>query len=214
MYIYLIRHGETQLNASGTLQGWLDVPLNRNGRELAAVTGQKMTGIHFDRCISSPLIRALETARIVLKESGNEKTPIITDDRIREISCGDLEGKPLAAMGDQGPLFFQDPFNFPGFPGGESIRDLCQRTGDFLKDLTMRDDGLTYLVAIHGCAMRALLNPLYDDPSDFWHSQIPYNCVVNIIESSGGKTRLTGDDILYYDRTLAVNHNQPAGENA
>ena len=206
MLIYLIRHGETRLNASGTLQGWMDVPLNENGIELARITGRNMRPIHFDRCISSPLIRALDTAKIVLESSGNADVPIEIDERIKEISCGDLEGKPMSAMGKDTALFFKDPENFPGFPGGESLTDVCRRTAQFLNDLTARDDGLTYLVAIHGCALRALLNPLYDDPSNFWHSKIPYNCVVNVIESVGGRPKLIVDDKLYYDESLAVNH--------
>lgn len=206
MLIYLIRHGETRLNATGTLQGWMDVPLNQNGIDLARITGKNMTGIRFDRCISSPLIRARQTAKIVLEYSGNGDVPIETDERIKEINCGDLEGKHLSAMGENGPLFFRDPHKFPGFPGGESIAELCKRTAAFLNDLTARDDGFTYLIGIHGCALRALLNPLYDDPSDYWHSRIPYNCVVNVIESVGGKPRLIVDDKLYYDESLAVNH--------
>ena len=56
MRIYIVRHGETDLNAKGVMQGWLDEPLNDAGRQLAAITGREMQGIHFDECISSPLI--------------------------------------------------------------------------------------------------------------------------------------------------------------
>ena len=206
MLIYVIRHGETRLNATGTLQGWMDVPLNENGIKLARITGENMRPIRFDRCISSPLVRALDTAKIVLESSGNADVPIETDERIKEISCGELEGKPLSKMGENGALFFRDAFHFPGFPGGESINDVCRRTSQFLKELAARDDGLTYLVAMHGCALRAMLNPLYDDPSDFWHCKIPYNCVVNVIEAVGGKPKLIVDDKIYYDQSLAVNH--------
>lgn len=48
MLIYIIRHGETDLNAKGILQGWLDEPLNGNGRKLATITGREMRNIHFD----------------------------------------------------------------------------------------------------------------------------------------------------------------------
>ena len=69
MRIYIIRHGETSLNAKGLMQGWIDEPLNDNGRLLATITGQGMQGIKFDFCISSPLIRAVETAEIILREN-------------------------------------------------------------------------------------------------------------------------------------------------
>ena len=86
MLIYVIRHGETRLNATGTLQGWMDVPLNENGIKLARITGENMRPIRFDRCISSPLVRALDTAKIVLESSGNADVPIETDERIKEIA--------------------------------------------------------------------------------------------------------------------------------
>jgi broad specificity phosphatase PhoE len=187
------------------MQGWVDPPINRSGRELAALTGQAMRDIRFDRCISSPLSRARETAEIVLRESGNE-IPITTDDRIREMSCGDIEEKSITEMGDAARLFFVDPFRFPGFPNGETIQDLCSRTQEFFRELTAADDGKTYLISTHGCAMRAMLNYLFDNPSDYWRGHAPYNCAVCIVEADGGTPRVTELDKVYYDQSLIVDH--------
>ncbi len=203
MTIYIIRHGETDLNTYGVMQGWIDVPLNEDGRRLASITGQAMKGIHFDYCISSPLIRSKETVEIVLRESGS-KIPVHTDERIKEISFGDIEGQPLSTMGEEGKAFFSDPFKFIGFPNGECIQDVCERTQGFLKELIARDDDKTYLIGIHGCALRAMLNYLYEDPADFWHGHVPYNCVVNIVEAKHGNGQLVADDILYYPAEYAV----------
>ena len=207
MLIYIIRHGETELNKLGVLQGFTDEPLNDAGRELAQVTGRGPRGIRFDACISSPLSRARETAELVLKESGNPDVPVIFDDRIKEMYAGVYEMKHL----DDGPLpeeeaelFFKDAFRFPGFPGGENIPQLCERTQGFLRELASRDDGKTYLVSTHGCALRAMLNILYEDPSDFWHGRVPYNCAVNIVEAEQGNIRLIAEDRIYYDPSLAV----------
>lgn len=82
MLIYVVRHGKTNANVNGYLQGWTNDPLNENGRKLAVITGQGMRGIKFDCCISSPLIRARETAEIIILESGND-IPITYDDRIK-----------------------------------------------------------------------------------------------------------------------------------
>ena len=203
MKIYLIRHGETDLNAKGLLQGWVDEPLNQNGRRLAVLTGRAMKGIHFDDAISSPLKRAKETAEIVLRESGN-RVRVTTDDRIKEINCGTLEGKPISVMGEAGRLHYEDPFHFAGFPGGENILDVCERTQQFFKELIMRDDGKTYLIGIHGCALRAILNPLYGDPTDFWQERVPYNCCVSIVEAKKGTARLIEADKIYYDERMIV----------
>lgn len=205
MLIYIIRHGETNLNALGVLQGRLDEPLNQEGRDLAVVTGQEMKDIHFDACYSSPLVRAKETAEIVLKESGND-IPIIIEERIQEMDFGDMEGKKLTVMGETGKLFFTDSFRFPGFPGGDNVQQLCARTQDFLKELLARDDDKTYLIATHGCALRAMLNFLYDDPSSFWQKNVPYNCCVNIVEGQGGTGRLIEQDKIYYSPDLIVDH--------
>ena len=205
MKLYIIRHGETDLNAKSVMQGWVDPPINQSGRDLAAMTGQAMKDIRFDRCISSPLSRARETAKIVLRESGNEIS-ITTDDRLREMSCGDIEEKSITEMGDAARLFFVDPFHFPGFPNGETIQDLCSRTQEFFRELTAVDDGKTYLISTHGCAMRAMLNYLFDDPSDYWRGRAPYNCAVCIVEADGGVPRITELDKVYYDQSLIVDH--------
>ena len=100
MKIYIVRHGATALNAKHVMQGRLDEPLNKNGRDLAVLTGQAIKGMHFDHCISSPLNRAMETAEIILRESGND-IPIITDERLLEMNFGDLEGKRISEMGEE-----------------------------------------------------------------------------------------------------------------
>lgn len=203
MLIYMVRHGETALNAKGIMQGWLDEPLNKAGRDLAVLTGQAMRGIHFDACISSPLKRAKETVEIILRESGND-IEVTTDDRIREINFGDYERKLMAEMGEDGLLFATNPFLHKGFPNGEQIQDVIRRTQDFLKELIARDDGKTYLLGVHGCAVRAMLNFLYDDPLNYWHGHVPYNCAVNIVEAEGGVARLIADDKIYYPEEFIV----------
>ena len=205
MRIYIIRHGETETNTKGMLQGRTDGRLNENGRALAVVTGRAMKGIHFDACITSPLARAKETVEIILRETANE-IPIAFDDRLQEISFGDQENATLSELGDDGVRFMTDPFSMAPFPNGESVRDVCRRTQEFLYELAARDDGKTYLVGTHGCAVRAMLNALYEDPTDFWQGKVPYNLAVNILEAEGGRLRFVEADKIYYDSSLIVDH--------
>ena len=209
MLIYIVRHGETRSNEEGYLQGWTDDPLNENGVALAEITGKGMQGIKFDACISSPLTRAKQTAEIILKESGNDTVSVRIEERIKEVRMGDWERKKFRPGereidAEQVRAFFTDAFHFSGFPGGETIPQVCARTQAFLKELTARDDGKTYLVTTHGFALRAMLNYLYDDPDDFWHGHVPYNCAVNIIEVKNGAVKLIADDRIYYDLKDAV----------
>lgn len=208
MLIYIVRHGETNANDKGYLQGWSNDHLNENGRALAHITGKALRGIAFDECFSSTLDRAKETAEIILEESGND-IPIRFDDRIKEVNMGEwerLKYRPGEREVDAEAirLFFGEPGSFPGFPGGETLGQLCERTQDFLKELIARNDDKTYLISTHGVALRAMLNMLYEDPDDFWHGHVPYNCAVNIIEVNDGEARLIGDDKIYYDNDKAV----------
>ena len=205
MRIYIVRHGETALNAKGVLQGRIDEPLNKNGRDLAVLTGQAMKGIHFDDCISSPLNRAKETAEIILRESGNE-IPFSIDNRIIEMDFGDMDERKLSEMGEACSRFYQDAFHFRGFPNGETFQDVCDRTQTFIKELIAKDDGKTYLISTHGCAMRGMINYLSKTPADFWFGHAPYNCSFTILEAEGGTAQIVDLDKVYYDPDLIVDY--------
>lgn len=201
MRIYIVRHGETEANKNGYLQGWTDVPLNENGRIIAELTGRGIKGIRFDHCISSPLIRAKETAEILLRESGNSVS-ISFDDRIKEMNFGSFEG--MSVRDEKLIQFLKEPVVDYKFPEGESFQEVMKRTQEFLKELIAKDDDKTYLVSTHGCALRAMLNFLYEDKDDYWHGHVPYNCCVNIIDVKNGTAKLIADDIIYYDPKLAI----------
>jgi len=201
MPIYIIRHGETQANEQGYLQGWSNDPLNENGRRLAVLTGLALSDIIFDYCISSPLIRAKETAEIILRESGNN-IQIQLDDRIKEIGFGRYERADI--RGTEVAGFLVEPNIEYQFPEGESILQVMKPTQKFLKELIIKDDGKNYLISTHGCALRAMLNYLYENPDDFWHGHVPYNCCVNIVGAKNGIGTLLADDRVYYDQNLII----------
>ena len=201
MQIYIVRHGETDANKKGYAQGWTDDPLNKKGKILAEITGRGLKDICFDCCISSPLIRARETAKIILRESENS-VPVSFDDRIKEMNFGSFEG--MSIRDEKVIGFLKKPIVDYRFPDGESIQDVMERTQEFLKELIAKDDGKTYLVSTHGCALRAMLNFLYEDPGDYWHGHVPYNCCVNIIDAKDGAAALSADDRIYYDQELTI----------
>ena len=73
-------------------------------------------------------------------------------------------------------------------------------------------EGKTILVSTHGCAMRALLNPLYENRMDFWQGHVPYNCAVNIVEAENGQARLVARDQIYYDKDRCFDNYKPSKE--
>ncbi len=200
MKLYIIRHGETQWNAQKKLQGASDTELNEKGIALARETGKALAEIPFYCCFTSPLKRARETARLVL---GEKKVPVYADKRIQEISFGEWEGRDSALLpGKMLDNFFHHTDCYKAPEGGESLEEICRRTKDFWEDITSREElqDKTILIATHGCAMRALLQNVYENPSmaDFWHGKVPPNCGVNIVEVSKKGAFLLEEDVVYY----------------
>ena len=102
MKIYILRHGTTEWNNKRLIQGQTDIPLDEFGILMAKETGKGLNkkGIKFDRVYSSPLSRAYETAKIILKSCTLENNipAIITDDRLKELSFGFMDGGNVMEM--------------------------------------------------------------------------------------------------------------------
>jgi broad specificity phosphatase PhoE len=170
--VYYIRHGETEWNAEGKLQGGQDIPLNDLGRAQAANAGGILAGL-FARdgrseqslaFVASPLGRARSTMELV---RGALKLPIAgyaLDDRLREIGYGDWEGSTLAQMQVSDPAVFAarqaEKWTVPP-PGGESYASVQARMRDWYDQLSAD----TVAVA-HGGTARALMVALGIETSD------------------------------------------------
>lgn len=203
MKIYIMRHGETDWNTQKRLQGRTDIPLNENGRKLAKITAEALKEIPFDLAISSPLERALETARIVM---GERNAPILTDERIIEISFGVFEGMISGRENYEIPdpefsNFFRAPDKYESPSDGEDIRSLGVRTKAFMDDILNREEyqDKTILITTHGGAMRGLLNSVRTfEMSDFWNGGVPKNCCVAILECRDKKAEVLEENKIYY----------------
>ena len=101
--IYIIRHGQTEMNQAHALQGRSDQPLNENGIRQAQDAAKGFSGLCFDRVYSSPLGRAIQTAEIVAPG-----VPIVVDDRLIEMDYGPYEGVDLTDMPAELIEFFRD----------------------------------------------------------------------------------------------------------
>jgi len=182
--IYLMRHGETDMNREQRLQGQIDCPLNENGADEARKTAAvlKRAGISFERIYSSPLQRALRTAEII----GNGKT-VITEPLIKEMSFGRYEGIRYDDIDKDLQAFIHDPDNVPAPKGVESVRSITSRTGIFLKRI-MEDEGKGNILAVaHGIALRSMLWNLCppEEKSAVWKMPIK-NCVIYVCEVRNG----------------------------
>jgi broad specificity phosphatase PhoE len=161
--IYYIRHGETDWNAQGRLQGGRDIPLNDLGRTQATHAGGILAGLLARagrsasslRYVASPLGRAQRTMELVRGALGLPPSGYALDDRLREIGYGRWEGSTFAQMRVSDPELFAErranKWTVPP-PGGESYAEVEARMRDWYDGLTAD----TVAVA-HGGTARALM---------------------------------------------------------
>lgn len=182
--LYIIRHGKTDWNARYKLQGNTDIPLNDEGRSQARAAAAKYADRHFDICFCSPLVRAQETARLLLEGRDIE---IVTDSRIREIGFGVYEGAERIFEQPDCPIynFFKAPEKYIPPEGAESFEQLYARVGSFLKERVepLLAEHRDVLIVGHGAMNSAIVAISKKIPPEkFWSMGIP-NC--ELIELGG-----------------------------
>lgn len=175
MTIWLVRHGETARNREKKLQGRSNSPLNENGIHQAESVRDffKEQGISFDRIYSSPLTRAVQTARII---TGQDKG-IITDDRLLEMDYGPYEGISLESPSPEIRAFFKDFVHNPAPEGMESLDYVKARAGDFLNSLDGAWSG-NILIVTHAIALKGALEYLTPGSKGSYWSKYIGNCAV------------------------------------
>ncbi len=183
MKIYILRHGQTISNKKKLLQGRSNAPLNEEGASQAEQVGEyfQKKGIVFDLVYSSPLVRAEETARIIV---GRDKE-IIKDDRLLEMDYGPYEGTSLQAPAPEIVYFFRDFVHHPAPEGMESLSSVVERMGHFLESI--KDKKVeNVLLATHAIAMKGALEYLTPDSQGAYWSKFLGNCALYFTEVSQG----------------------------
>ena len=136
--LILIRHGQTDWNATGRWQGQADPPLNDLGRTQARHTAQELVSQDIDVLISSDLARASETAQIIGAAIG---LPVQLEPRLREINLGDWQGLYSDEIRARWPremkTWIESPLAIRP-PHGESIRELADRVWAAVAELVVR----------------------------------------------------------------------------
>lgn len=156
--LVFVRHGETDWNVAGRLQGQTDIPLNARGRDQADAVGRSLAavpGLSKMRFLSSPLLRARETMWRLRTALGLDPEDYALDERLAEMSFGRWEGSTFAEIRVRDPaeMKARDDARWSHRPpGGESYEDLSARVGAAIAELA----GPTVLVS-HGGVARAVL---------------------------------------------------------
>ena len=182
MRIYIIRHGQSVDNATGTISG-PNAPLSDLGREQAKSIGLKLLemGTEFDVVYASTFERASKTARIISNVLSIDD--IIFDKRLREGDAGILTGRRFDDLTEEERAFFDSTLvNLDTrIPGGESNNEQMMRTKEaFLEIVENHPEDSTILLVCHGGTLFHILKRTLDilPETDEWFG----NCMLNIIE--------------------------------
>lgn len=173
MRILFTRHGQTDWNKEMKIQGRVDIPLNEEGIKQAKELHDKLLDTHIDFVISSPLSRALETAKLI---RGERDIPLFTDERILEEYYGEMEGKSRL----NNPAYLKQRTSFfKRYPKGESYFDVYHRVASFFEDLKKRfPPSSTILIVGHGGMSRVVNIYFKDMENDDFPSYGLKNCEI------------------------------------
>ncbi len=165
MILAFVRHGQTDFNKNGFVQGRVNIPLNDTGRAQAKTLGLTLLEQNevFDQILSSPLSRALETANIIRNTLGINK-PIYVDHQFVERDFFHLDGTPVETAL---PLFRQKNYTFEGYENDQMmikrIRQGVRRLYPYFKDQKV-------LMVVHSHVIKALLVSV--DPEKYAFSDL------------------------------------------
>ncbi|MBR3555065.1 MAG: histidine phosphatase family protein [Oscillospiraceae bacterium] len=176
--LYIIRHGQTEMNARHVLQSRSDHPLNETGIRQAREAAQRLKGVVFRRVYSSPLQRAVQTARLLAPG-----LPVTVDERLIEMDYGPYEGMDLRSPPPEIMAFFRDFAHTPAPEGMEQLSHVVARAGSFLADVEKEGD---ILISTHAIAMKGFLEFLTPESRGSYWSKNIANCAVYVTEYRDG----------------------------
>lgn len=156
LYLYFIRHGQTEWNVAGRIQGWQDSNLTKQGINHACRLAENLTKMEWTAIYSSPSKRALKTAEII---KGNSPLAINQDKRLLEMNLGDWEGKTMEEIKEmnaqQHDYYWNNPSQYK-INTGECFNDVKSRLEIFLEDIHANYNSGNILIVTHGVVIKLL----------------------------------------------------------
>ncbi len=178
--IYLVRHGQTEFNREGRFQGALDSPLTPLGVEQGAALGRLIAEIapRETPIVSSPQGRAVHTAGLI-QEAGGFTGGLTIDDRLREISVGEWDGRLRSEIADTFPGPRPNDWFFHA-PGAETFASMSERLGGWLAG---QNPERAVICVSHGMSGR-ILRGLYGGLSreEMLALEVPQDAVFRLVE--------------------------------
>ena len=189
--VILIRHGETDWNTKQIFRGRKDIPLNEVGLAQAKAVGVSLSDIQIDAIYSSPLGRALETAKVLAESRSLE---VELEEGFIDIDFGKWQGITHEKVKEEYESLYEMWLKNPQmvtFPGGESLKDVRTRSMEALEKVIKKHPGKTIAIVSHRVLNKVLLcSVLGLELSHFWYIKQD-TCAINRLEYKDGKFYLT-----------------------
>lgn len=193
--LYIVRHGQSQANAKGILQGSkIDTPLTTKGIDQAHATKEALATINFSKVVASPLLRAAQTASII---AGFDKT-ITFDPRLVEYDYGHWDGMLEADVWSKYPQYFDAKHNLlPNSweqSGGDSYDEVKAKIAELFAELVKKYPNDSVLIVSHGFTIKLMLDYVLGI-TNLVNMNEPINAAVSLIELTDNSQTL-----VYFNR--------------
>jgi probable phosphoglycerate mutase len=187
--ILLVRHGETDFNLTHRFQGRIDIPLNKEGKNQAQALSLALRHEPLTAVYSSPLIRAMETARSI--KAFHPSTPLFEEEGLTEMDLGEFDGMQAGDWGSQHQEFYKTWRTTPSrlrMPGGESLREVQMRAIDTLERVAkLYSPGSTLLLCSHNFVNRAIICHALGLPLDRFRDFQQDSAALNVLYKREGQ---------------------------
>ncbi len=179
---FLVRHGQTEWNRIERFRGRVDIPLNETGRAQARAVAERLAPEQISAVFSSPLSRALETAKPIAEKHG---LSVEIMDALTDLDFGSWQGLTPQEVSEKYPETYSDWLFHPErvkMPGGESLDEVRTRVLAAVKDLAPRFEDQTVVLVSHKAVCKVLLCAVLDlDNSHFWQIEQD-NVALNVFD--------------------------------
>ncbi|HHW18929.1 MAG TPA: histidine phosphatase family protein [Firmicutes bacterium] len=201
--LYLVRHGRTAWNKGEIFRGQMDIPLDDVGRKQAHLVGEVLRGENISLILSSPLVRARETAEIIASYLPNVEVRI--DERLTDIDVGQWGGLSLEEVRRRFPREFQvwaDTPHLWTFPGGEGLKEVQQRVWESVLSYAPLLDKSGVVMVSHRLTLKTLiLKAIGAGLESFWNIRVD-TASISVFEHAEGKLVLTALNDTHHLKAL------------
>jgi len=201
----VVRHGETEENLQGIIQGQRDTKLNDLGLRQAHCVAERLKSVKLDSIFSSDLSRAMITAETIARY---HHLPVVGLRALREWDLGDLQGRPLSELRDNDSRLmsaFKCDIGDLQIPGGESRSVFYQRVADCLDELALRFPGKRILLVSHGGTIRSMFHHIAGPVPASSRLPLTSNTGVSSFRYDNGCWQLTSWNDVSHLRSLGEN---------